>query len=574
MDKKADPANYTTGLQDILDYHQATKHRPDRYAPGPGFMDWDNQPNPFREYDGAPAYSLPVLEPGETLRDLSYEAFYSAESIEPAPCDLAHIGQWLQYAMGLSAWKQLGPERWALRNNPSSGNLHPTEAYLVFWNTPSSGEDSALPAGIYHYNAYGHRLEQRLRFSASRCHRLQQLAAGAWGLVGLASVPWREAWKYGARALRYCQHDVGHAIGALSYSARLLNWQLSALPSANDDQLAHILGLDRDDDFNPDEREHPDLLLWWGPGDRQPRPDQEQELLATLGAAVDDARWQGRANTLSERHTDWPQIRQALAAAVNRDGDIMRPNSSPTKLDVPPFDQDDAPDSFARLIRIRRSAQQMDGVTGISFTQLERMLARTLPEGNPLLEACWPLPVQTQLMLYVHQVEGLAPGLYLLLRSPAQLQELLRACPGVQDRFVWERVENTALPLHRLIAPLDLRRVARQTSCFQDIAGDGAVAFSMVSALGQALREVGPWAYRRVHWETGLIGQILYLEAVACGIAATGIGCYFDDMVHQLLGLPAEQPTDWQVLYHFTIGGAVVDRRLTTLPPYQHLLRT
>jgi hypothetical protein len=30
-------------------------------------------------------------------------------------------------------------------------------------------------------------------------------------------------------------------------------------------------------------------------------------------------------------------------------------------------------------------------------------------------------------------------------------------------------------------------------------------------------------------WETGVLGQLLYLEAHAVGISATGIGCYFDD---------------------------------------------
>ena len=36
-----------------------------------------------------------------------------------------------ELALGLSAWKEYGGSRWALRCNPSSGNLHPTEAYVV-----------------------------------------------------------------------------------------------------------------------------------------------------------------------------------------------------------------------------------------------------------------------------------------------------------------------------------------------------------------------------------------------------------------------------------------------------------
>jgi hypothetical protein len=48
------------------------------------------------------------------------------------------------------------------------------------------------------------------------------------------------------------------------------------------------------------------------------------------------------------------------------------------------------------------------------------------------------------------------------------------------------------------------------------------------------------------------------------------MGCYFDDVVHELLGLTDHQ---FQDLYHFTAGGPVEDRRLTSLPPYGHLRR-
>ncbi|HQM49524.1 MAG TPA: nitroreductase, partial [Candidatus Hydrogenedentes bacterium] len=63
----------------------------------------------------------------------------------------------------------------------------------------------------------------------------------------------------------------------------------------------------------------------------------------------------------------------------------------------------------------------------------------------------------------------------------------------------------------------------------------------------------------------GMIGQLLYLEAEAAGVRGTGIGCYFDDLVHSALGLENRQ---FQCLYHFTVGGPADDPRLTTLPPY------
>ncbi|MEE2760593.1 MAG: nitroreductase, partial [Pseudomonadota bacterium] len=65
-------------------------------------------------------------------------------------------------------------------------------------------------------------------------------------------------------------------------------------------------------------------------------------------------------------------------------------------------------------------------------------------------------------------------------------------------------------------------------------------------------------------------GQLLYLEADAVGLRATGIGCFFDLEMRQLLGFKSE---DWQSLYHFTVGAAVEDDRLQTLDAYHHLPR-
>jgi nitroreductase len=102
-------------------------------------------------------------------------------------------------------------------------------------------------------------------------------------------------------------------------------------------------------------------------------------------------------------------------------------------------------------------------------------------------------------------------------------------------------------------------------SCTQDIAADGAFSLGMISAFEEPLQRRGPWAYRRLFWETGMIGQTLYLEAEACGLRATGIGCFFDDAVHDLLGLKGRR---FQSLYHFTVGGPLEDSRLRSLPPY------
>jgi hypothetical protein len=112
----------------------------------------------------------------------------------------------------------------------------------------------------------------------------------------------------------------------------------------------------------------------------------------------------------------------------------------------------------------------------------------------------------------------------------------------------------------------DTRAAAREISCQQGIASDGCFSLAMLAEFSGPLERYGPWFYPRLYWEAGMIGQLLYLEAEAAGIRSTGIGCFFDDPMHDVLGL-----ADWsfQDIYHFTVGGAVEDTRLTTLPAYE-----
>jgi len=123
------------------------------------------------------------------------------------------------------------------------------------------------------------------------------------------------------------------------------------------------------------------------------------------------------------------------------------------------------------------------------------------------------------------------------------------------------------LPLFKLIGG-DFRQQAQVVSCRQKIAGAGAFSLGMIAEFRESLRILGPWWYRRLFWEAGVLGQVLYLEAEAAGVRGTGIGCYFDDAFHDILGLRDNQ---LQSLYHFTIGGAIEDTRLMTHLPYAHL---
>ena len=152
-------------------------------------------------------------------------------------------------------------KRWALRCNPSSGNLHPTEAYVLCPRLPG------LAAGVYHYLSRDHVLEKR---AAVDDPRWTEAFSGNGVLIGISSIYWREAWKYGMRAWRYCQHDCGHAVAAVSYAAAALGWQSRMATPAADEVVAGLLGLGRSADFESAEAEAPDALLWVGDPDAQP----------------------------------------------------------------------------------------------------------------------------------------------------------------------------------------------------------------------------------------------------------------------------------------------------------------
>ncbi|MBT8340632.1 MAG: hypothetical protein HKP58_10025, partial [Desulfatitalea sp.] len=126
----------------LLDYHQATKHHFHRYARSAGHMDWRNQPHPFRVYEGAPSLSLPTTA---TPPDLTYAALFGPPGHPARALNRSTLSDFLLHALALSAWKATGGSRWSLRVNPSSGNLHPTESYLVLPKLPD------MPTGVYHY---------------------------------------------------------------------------------------------------------------------------------------------------------------------------------------------------------------------------------------------------------------------------------------------------------------------------------------------------------------------------------------------------------------------------------------
>lgn len=503
----------------VLAYHARSKHALDRYAAGPGTLDWEAQPKAFRDWAGTAQIALPR---DVVVSDVTWNTLSSARP--SLPLNTANLGSLLRLCVGLTAWKQYGGSRWSLRANPSSGNLHPTETWLI------TSHVDGLEDGLYHYQNLHHALERRAWGATPH-------ANGLW--IGFSSIHWREAWKYGERAFRYCQLDLGHALAAVSYAAALHGWKPRLL-GLDSGYVAECLGLDRAHDFDGVEREEPEVIL---------------ALQADAAEVPGDWQcWAGRPSLLDARPLyEWPVIDEVAAATH---GAVLAASGSASPTARRQYESDIG---AVQVILKRRSAQAFDGRSEMPHAVFRQMLAGMLPGVSPMWDL-WPHAARVHPVLLVHRVERVVPGLYAMPRSGAA-KPLLQA--AFRETFSWQPAD-AELPLFQLVAAR-AGKTARTLSCHQDIAAQCAVAFMFVAEFASPVN-ANPSAYRHLHWEAGMLGHVITLEAEAAAWRGTGIGCFFDDADHEVLGLQDDQ---FQVLYHYAVGMAVDDARLLTLPAYE-----
>ena len=509
----------TSCVDTVLAYHTRSKHALDRYAAGPGTLDWEAQPRAFRDWAGTQQFALPR---DVAVSDISWGELAAVRP--PLPLNVANLGSLLRLCVGLTAWKSYGGSRWSLRAHPSSGNLHPTETWLI-----ASGV-AELEDGLYHYQNLHHALERRAWGSTVN-------STGLW--LGFSSIHWREAWKYGERAFRYCQLDMGHVLAAVCYAAALHGWRPRLL---NIDSLtiADCLGLDRVADFAGVEDEEPEVILAF---------DSVEGVLPNHWQ-----HWAGKPSLLDPHpYYQWPVIEEVAVATRG-----TPPAASVTAESCQ--DHKTIGDiRAADVILKRRSAQAFDGQTVMPKAVFRKMLSSLFSGASPVW-TMWPNTARVHPVLMVHRVEGIDPGLYGLPRSDIAAVTLRTA---FRDTFSWQPADPE-LPLYQLVSAR-AGKTARTLSCHQDIATQCAVTFMMVAEFAAPIA-ADPAAYRHLHWEAGMLGHVLTLEAEAAGWRGTGIGCFFDDADHEVLGLQDDQ---FQVIYHYAVGMALDDTRITTLPGYE-----
>jgi SagB-type dehydrogenase family enzyme len=502
----------------LFAYHHTTKHSYRSVRANARFLDWHNQPDPFRTNEDAPLIALPpepafpeagtfttmaALEEGARTAQGS-----KSETREQVQLDSTWLSRLLWHSMAISAWKKVPSTgaRYSLRVNPSSGNLHPTETHLALLGF------TGIDNGLYHYRADRHALELRSRGSWTQ--RLAGDLAIPWAsesplIVGLTSIFWREAWKYGDRAYRYCCHDLGHAMMSLLLAARALGLPGGAVAHFSDFRLARTLGLAEGD-------EAPMAFLVFPPQSRSnEHPVPPEQALAGVPnmLSAEEVRYElllgiHRSTILPDPAGPLPRILLANPGIAHDQVSLPSPSG-------------DAP--LGQTVRRRRSALDFDaGTPPMGRDEVEQLLDYATRDwladwrGNFGGETA---PVErgadfVTLYLYFHRVRDCEPGVYRWDQSSRRLEQLHRG---------------------------NVERVAAYLSLEQALAGNACFAVSMIADLAEAARVFGNRGYRYVHFEAGAIGQRLYVGAEALGWNATGIGAFYDDDVHRYLGFLEER---------------------------------
>jgi SagB-type dehydrogenase family enzyme len=486
------------------EYHELTKHSVESLRRTEHYLDWANMPNPFRHYEGVPILDLPADPPAPQITALEVLEGKTGNTLARDGAEF--LSQLMFYSASISASKRVPSTGgiYALRVNPSSGNLHPTEFHF------SSQGLAGWPDGLYHYRPSSHMAEQRAIGEFGK--KLVDISAPL--IFVLTSIAWREAWKYGDRAYRYCMHDIGHAWQALTLAARAMGCESFAFGHFSDDRVAERCLLHED--------EWPMLIVGlYGPS-----------IPVRMLDPVETIFFGGQPNRLSEKQERFPLI-ERIHAATKLTTEAAVPSLGQSKtsgrgeISLPPLVSTSR--SFGDVVRARRSALDFrGGWESISFSQL----ATVLSLAQERLFADFATTRFVYLYLYVHRVEGLTPGVYRYWPEQAELEKIKEG---------------------------DQRLVAAALSLGQDLAGNACVAFSMIGDFESAARSYGDRGYRYVHFEAGAIGQRMYLASEALGLRATGIGAFFDDRVNRYLDL---SPDLGQVVYHFAIGYPVPDPRL------------
>jgi SagB-type dehydrogenase family enzyme len=489
-------------------YHSHTSYKRGRM--GGHYLDWQNQPDVFKKYQGITPIPLPDETPS-LIKDLW--SVLKETDIDPAcrKMDINHLSLILRLTCTLTARARHGAEDFFYRSAASAGALYPTEIYVATRGV------KGLDDGLYHFAIRGHALSP-VRDHDISVHISSLVIPSAEKLPVITffftAIFFRSSWKYRDRAYRYHLLDTGHVIENLVLSLKAIKAPFSLSYDFDDTGINRLLGVDDSKEVC--------LAVARIPGldnvhdlhikDVQPLPDNILQ-----------------ASKVSMKETDYPAIQEIHRAGY----------TSETKFDLAP-DIPETPaliaESWQNLADVPLNADYVQYPECLFKRRSGRNFVNQAIGKNSLLSLLDSLCLDNKIMLQDtigHQlltvgfqagnIESLNPGLYVL--------------DTVKKRFGMISAGN-------LMA--DMARACLE----QEWLRNAGVHFLFISDLNLIDRTCGPRGYRYAMMTAGRMGQRIYLATTSVNLGCCGIGAFYDDEGAGLIGLDQ----DSRLLYLVAVG--------------------
>ena len=486
-------------LEATWEYHEGTKHSSQSVHSSRHFLDFENQPLPFKIYPGLEPISLPrELEPsGVPALDALAASAAKAEG-EHLP-DLKLLARLLHYSGGITKRIRYPQGEMMFRAASCTGALYHIDLYLVCGDLPD------LEAGVYHFGVHDFAL-RRLRRGDFRDELVRATAgesavALAPAILICGSTFWRNSWKYQARAYRHCFWDSGTILANLLAMTAAHRVPAQVVTGFVDGWVNRLLGLEP-------QREVALALVPLGHN-------------SPIGQAPEVGPLALETTPLSRSEVDYPAIRvmheasslaEEAQVAAWRGAASVAPLAPPAGRLFPlrPLDDREAPhDSIEEVISQRGSSRRL-ARQPISLEQLPTVLssigeiaADFRQSGARLLNDAY---------IIVNDVEGLPCGSYVYHPDEGAL-ELLREGES--------------------------RDEAGDLGLGQALPADASANVFFLTDLAPILERFGNRGYRVAQLEAAINGGRLYLATYALGLGATGL-TFFDDDVTDFFSPHAE----------------------------------
>jgi SagB-type dehydrogenase family enzyme len=468
-------------------YHELTKHSYTSVRSSPHFLDWDIKPMPYKIYPGAASIALPR---DLALPEMPTLSAISDSSVNPSlQIGIDALTRILFCANGLTRKKSIGGdgEEYHFRAAPSAGALYPIEVYVA------AAKVDGVEAGLYHFSPADLRMSGLRRGDwrdyIARAAAHNPAISRAQAVLVLTSIYWRSAWKYRARAYRYCYWDSGTLLANLLAAAAAEKIAAQVVTSFEDLAIESMLGVDSD-------REG--VIAIVAIGDAGDNADASPNTSATLTPlALETIALSPREivyDDLVKMHRESRLVNASEVEAVSR---AVIDRSGEASGNLIRFEMIESA-SALRLGEtiLRRGSTRVFAQEPIGATELATITNAS--SGHPPVD----FPDLTETYLIVNAVEGMTAGAY-----------------------YYDRVERG----FAMLKAGNFRGEAGYLCLEQPLGMDCSALVIYMADLERILRALGNRGYGDAHLEAGIHAGRAYLAAYSLGYGATGLTFYDDD---------------------------------------------